>query len=166
MATACMAYERIMNQGTKNASTPQLPSTLPAQRILATAVGGLVVIVFGYLIWPRAREVDVARALRTCVGTLGDFLTQAATPIPDDPAERDARHTKLVDARRLTYASLSDLRTQLQRGLAEPPPAYDQAVRWTPAVADINALASLSSPEKLTQQTGALRERLRQPVLQ
>lgn len=43
------------------------PSTsvgLPVQRIIAAVVGGAIVFVFGYLLWPEARRLDAARSAR------------------------------------------------------------------------------------------------------
>ena len=45
---------------------PSSGVALPLQRVVATAIGGGIVVVFGYLIWPEARRIErEAAAQRT-----------------------------------------------------------------------------------------------------
>ena len=116
-----------------------------AQRIAATAIGGLIVVVFGYLLWPSARRANITGRLASSTEALARYAAAAATAIPSDPAQRDTRHEELVRARLAVYSSLSDVRLQLQRGLSEPPPANVQARSWIPAVAALEQLSDAVS---------------------
>jgi uncharacterized membrane protein YccC len=97
------------------------------QRLVDTIIGSAIVLVFGYLIWPRSLTTRLPTAFAHAMSAVGTFL-RAACASPRTPGP-----TAL--ARRTAYRRLSDLRTQLQRSLAEPPPASREAAAWYPAVA-------------------------------
>ncbi|MCF3941088.1 FUSC family protein [Gordonia tangerina] len=115
------------------------------QRIAATVLGGAIVLVFGYLIWPHSRQAWVAATFATATERIAAFLTTAATPIPDDARAASERHTALVSARRTAYRALSDLDIRMQRALSEPPPAETVARAWIPAIAATSRLADAVS---------------------
>lgn len=107
------------------------------QRIVATAIGGAIVIVFGYLVWPSARRPDLRGRLARATGALADYVRSAGAS-PTGPADAvAARHAAIVSDRRTAYATLADARTQLQRELGEAPPACIAAAEWIPAVSAI-----------------------------
>ena len=103
--------------------SPHASHNYSAQRIAATALGGAVVIVFGYLIWPHSRRAWVSATFASTMESIATQLKLAASPIPDDEAGVTRRHNALVAARRNAARSLSDLRVRLQRASGEPPPA-------------------------------------------
>ncbi|WP_169925935.1 FUSC family protein [Serinibacter salmoneus] len=111
------------------------------QRIAATAIGGAVVILFGYLPWRSARRVQLQPRLAAAAAALADYAGAAGTPIPQDDAARRARHEALVSSRQAATRGLSDLRMQLQRGLGEPAGTRTQALSWIPAVAAIEQVS-------------------------
>lgn len=125
-----------------------------AQRISATVIGGVIVVVFGYLLWPGARRVTINGRLASSTSALASYARTAARPIPHDAASQSTRHGALVKARRATYGSLSDLRLQLQRGLSEPPPANVQAREWIPAIAALEQLSDVVSVYAARRLTG------------
>lgn len=106
------------------AVTESVP-TLTGVRVVATVIGGVIVIVFGYLVWPSARHPDIA----TQFGAALTALAAYARAVAGDSAAAD-----VTDRRRVAYRRLSDVNVSLQRCLAEPPPAGAEASAWLPVV--------------------------------
>jgi uncharacterized membrane protein YccC len=98
------------------------------QRTVDTVIASVIVLVFGYLIWPRSQRARLAATFTGLTAAIADFLVAACSP-SDKP---DA--TAIGLARRLAYRRLSDTRIQLQRALTEPPPSGREAAAWFPAV--------------------------------
>ncbi|AVM01763.1 hypothetical protein C6V83_17360 [Gordonia iterans] len=122
--------------------TPGDQDNFSLQRIAATAIGGAIVIVFGYLIWPHSRKLWVHQAFADAMDSVATELVAAGTPIPDDDARRAGeRHRTVVDARRSAAHSLTELDGRLHRALSEPPPADTVAAAWLPAVDSAQRLA-------------------------
>jgi uncharacterized membrane protein YccC len=100
---------------------------LVAARLVDTLVGCLIVLVVGYALWPQTWRAPLDEALRTAAGALDDFVAAAFT---GSQAERRR-------ARRLNYRALTELQTQLQRRLAEPPPISTRAAAWWPVIVQL-----------------------------
>jgi uncharacterized membrane protein YccC len=83
--------------------------------------------VFGYLLWPQTWRAPLDQALRDAALTLDSFVEAAFT---GSPAERRR-------ARRRNYRALTELQTQLQRRLAEPPPISTRAAAWWPVIVQL-----------------------------
>lgn len=116
-------------------------------RIATTFIGGLIVVVFGYLIWPSQRHIGVAAQFDA---TLADLARYAR-----DVAE-DVGPPRVGSDRRSIYRRLSDTRVNLQRILSEPPPAGAEAWAWIPVV---------SAAERITDRiTGASAARTPAPT--
>lgn len=103
---------------------------LVGTRLVDTAVGCGVVLIFGYLIWPGSRAPRLAGQLAEAVETLADYTARA---LAEHPAGRSA-------LRRKTYRELSDLRLQAQRLISEPSPAGRAATAWWPAIVGLERL--------------------------
>lgn len=112
-------------------------SQLVGSRLIDTAIGCAVVLVFGYLPWPGtwrsrtefgARIADAADAvnayLRIALG-LGEGSRRGA--------------------RRAAYRRLSDVRTLLQQALAEPPMVSRRAAAWWPAIIALERVADATT---------------------
>lgn len=95
---------------------------LITSRLIDTVVGCGIVLIFGYLLWPRSWRAPLEQALRAAVLALDAFIAAAFTGSSADE----------LNARRRTLGALADLQTQLQRRLAEPPPANTFAAGWWP----------------------------------
>lgn len=93
-------------------------------RALDTVVGCVIVLVFGYLLWPGSRKPRIGGRLADAVEAVARYADLALRP---DPEGRNA-------LRRRTYRQLSDLRTELQRALVEPSAAGRLAAAWYPAI--------------------------------
>jgi uncharacterized membrane protein YccC len=97
------------------------------QRFVATLVGGLIVLIFGYFLWPRAHARELAQAFDAALGATADHLEAAFGGGSGD-------RTRTLAAERAAYARLSDLRAALGRSMAEPPPAGRESAAWFPLV--------------------------------
>ncbi|MGY2084363.1 FUSC family protein [Blastococcus sp. SYSU DS0539] len=100
---------------------------LVGARLLDTLVGCAIVLVFGYLLWPQTWRAPLDAALRDAAVALDAFVEAAFT---GSPAERRR-------ARRRNYRALTELQTQLQRRLAEPPPISTRAAAWWPVIVQL-----------------------------
>ncbi|MGY1809557.1 FUSC family protein [Blastococcus sp. SYSU D00669] len=96
-------------------------------RLLDTLVGCAIVLVFGYLLWPQTWRAPLDEALRDAALALDGFVDAAFTG--------DATDTRR--ARRRSYRALTELQTQLQRRLAEPPPISTRAAAWWPVIVQL-----------------------------
>ncbi|MDK3255826.1 FUSC family protein [Blastococcus capsensis] len=100
---------------------------LVGARLLDTLIGCAIVLVFGYLLWPQTWRAPLDEAFRDAVLALDAFVDAAFT---GGPAERRR-------ARRRNYRALTELQTQLQRRLAEPPPISSRAAAWWPVIVQL-----------------------------
>jgi uncharacterized membrane protein YccC len=107
-------------------SQPSSPG-LVRERLTDTLIGCAIVLVFGYLLWPQTWRAPLDQALRDAALTLDSFVEAAFT---GSPAERRR-------ARRRNYRALTELQTQLQRRLAEPPPISTRAAAWWPVIVQL-----------------------------
>jgi uncharacterized membrane protein YccC len=104
---------------------------LVAARLTDTLVGCAIVLVFGYLLWPQTWRAPLDEALRATALALDGFVEAAFTGSPADRRR----------ARRRTYRALTELQTQLQRLLAEPPPISTRAAAWWPVIVQLERTA-------------------------
>jgi uncharacterized membrane protein YccC len=100
---------------------------LVGARLIDTLIGCAIVLVFGYLLWPQTWRAPLDEALRAAALALDAFVEAAFT---GSPAERRR-------ARRRNYRALTELQTQLQRRLAEPPPISNRAAAWWPVIVQL-----------------------------
>lgn len=101
-------------------------------RVLTTIIGGAIVIVAGYLIWPRARHARVAATFDGALHSLAEYAKAVASRQSE---------TAIARGRDTTYGQLSDANVALQRSLAEPPPAGTEALAWLPVVSAAERVA-------------------------
>lgn len=130
---------------------------LPVQRILATAAGGAIVLVFGYLIWPSARRVSVARSVAPATAQIARLLRSTSEPVPADAAGRAERRRTSSAARQQAFDLLAATRVPLGRAAGEPPPASTDAATWSAAVAAVEQLAVAVADHAIARLDGALR---------
>lgn len=95
------------------------------QRLTDTALGGAIVLVFGYFLWPRRHGARIESDFAAALDATATYLTAVAAPSGGSATA----------AGRAAYARLFDLRAVLGRAMAEPPPAGREAAAWFPAVA-------------------------------
>lgn len=100
------------------------------QRIVDTFIGGAIVLVFGYFLWPRSRHGRLAARFHEAKGMLGEYLLAACGVAPGSGSA-----LSLSEHRRQIYGRLADMRATLRIAMMEPPPACTEAGAWFPLVA-------------------------------
>jgi uncharacterized membrane protein YccC len=108
----------------------------PWIRLGDTALGCLVVLVLGYLVWPRHGEPDPARRTAQVAAAVAAYA-DLELRLPDDP--------RLAGARDEAYRWAHTWHNALQQRLADPPPAGRDAAAWTPVAARVEDLADAVS---------------------
>jgi uncharacterized membrane protein YccC len=123
-----------------------LPSNtgLVGARLLDTLIGCAIVLVFGYLLWPQTWRAPLDDALRRAALALDGFVQAAFTG-----SDIDRRR-----ARRRSYRALTELQTQLQRRLAEPPPISTRAAAWWPVIVQLERTSDAVTEAVLAQRAG------------
>ncbi|WP_244524789.1 FUSC family protein [Trujillonella endophytica] len=113
-------------------------------RMLDTLVGCAIVLVVGYALWPSTWRAPLDEALRDVVTALDAFVGAAFT---GGPTERRR-------ARRGTYRALTEVQTQLQRRLAEPPPISTRAAAWWPVIVQLERTSDAVTEAVIAVRTG------------
>ncbi len=106
---------------------------LVGARLVDTLIGCAIVLVAGYLIWPQTWRAPLDEALRAAVLAIDAFVGVAFTGDGDGSARRRAR--------RRAYRALTEVQTQLQRRLAEPPPISTRASASWPVIVQLERTA-------------------------
>lgn len=97
---------------------------LALDRLIDTALGCAVVLLVGYAPWPSSWHAHLPEQLAIALDSVARYTEQA---LPGQPGRSVLR--------RRSYRALSDLRTEFQRTMAEPPSVSRRAARLWPAVA-------------------------------
>jgi uncharacterized membrane protein YccC len=117
---------------------------LVGARLVDTLIGCGIVLVFGYLLWPQTWRAPLDEALRDAALALDAFVEAAFT---GDPSERRR-------ARRRNYRALTELQTQLQRRLAEPPPISTRAAAWWPVIVQLERTSDAVTEAVIARREG------------
>ncbi|RBY85942.1 FUSC family protein [Blastococcus sp. TF02A-26] len=117
---------------------------LVGARMVDTVVGCLIVLVVGYALWPQTWRAPLDEALRDATTALEGFV---GTAFGGDAAE-------IRRARRRTYRALTEVQTQLQRRLAEPPPISTRAAAWWPVIVQLERTADAVTEAVIAVRTG------------
>lgn len=107
-------------------------------RFADTLAGGAIVIVFGYLIWPKRKYETFERCFAQSRSATAKYLKQVIVSSKHKGADENS--AELGTARRLAYGTLADMRATLQKALGDPPPAGLQAVVWFPVIASMERM--------------------------
>ena len=100
--------------------------SLALDRLIDTALGCAIVLLVGYAPWPSSWHAHLPEQLAIALDSVARYTEQALLGQPGRSA-----------LRRQTYRALSDLRTEFQRTMAEPPSVSRRAVRLWPALAAV-----------------------------
>ncbi|RZS40747.1 putative membrane protein YccC [Herbihabitans rhizosphaerae] len=103
---------------------------LVTARLVDTLAGCLIVLVFGYLLWPGSRATRLDARIAEVADGLAEYLRVALRP---DPRGRSA-------LRRRTYSNLSDLRVRAQQLISEPGAPGRAAAAWWPTIIGLERL--------------------------
>ena len=106
------------------------PEELVAARLVDTVLGCLIVLVFGYALWPESWRVRLGDRITAGFEAAADYLDEAFTGSWDERA-RD---------RRALRRSLNSIQNGLQQTLSEPPPASRQGTAWWPVLIELDHL--------------------------
>ena len=87
-------------------------------------LGCAIVLLVGYAPWPSSWHAHLPEQLAIALDSVARYMQQA---LPGQPGRSALR--------RQSYRALSDLRTEFQRTMAEPPSVSRRAARLWPAVA-------------------------------
>jgi uncharacterized membrane protein YccC len=117
---------------------------LVGARLVDTLIGCGIVLVFGYLLWPQTWRAPLDEALRDAALALDAFVEAAFTGSPADRRR----------ARRRNYRALTELQTQLQRRLAEPPPISNRAAAWWPVIVQLERTSDAVTEAVIAQRGG------------
>ncbi len=97
--------------------------SLALDRLVDTALGCVIVLAVGYAPWPSSWHAHLPEQLAIALDSVARYTQQALLGQPGRSA-----------LRRQSYRALSDLRTEFQRTMAEPPSVSRRAGRLWPAV--------------------------------
>ncbi|MED7955491.1 FUSC family protein [Streptomyces sp. BE303] len=103
-------------------------------RLLDTVLASAIVLLFGYLLWPERARHRIEPRLVTAAAALESYLASVAQPDGPQPLAE-------VWLRRTAYRALADARSEVERGLSEPPPTGRLAAQWLPATAALERLS-------------------------
>jgi uncharacterized membrane protein YccC len=117
---------------------------LVGARLTDTLIGCAIVLVFGYLLWPQTWRAPLDEALRDAALALDAFVEAAFTGSPADRRR----------ARWRNYRALTELQTQLQRRLAEPPPISNRAAAWWPVIVQLERTSDAVTEAVIAQREG------------
>ena len=102
---------------------------LALDRLIDTALGCAIVLLVGYAPWPSSWYAHLPEQLAVALDSVARYTEQALLGQPGRSA-----------LRRQSYRALSDLRTEFQRTMAEPPSVSRRAVRLWPALVALEQL--------------------------
>jgi uncharacterized membrane protein YccC len=117
---------------------------LVGARLVDTLIGCGIVLVFGYLLWPQTWRAPLDDALRGAALALDRFIEAAFTEGPVETRR----------ARRASYRALTELQTQLQRRLAEPPPISTRAAAWWPVIVQLERTSDAVTEAVIAMRSG------------
>jgi uncharacterized membrane protein YccC len=123
---------------------------LAEDRLIDTLIGCGIVLVIGFAPWPMSWYAHLPRQFAAATLDVCAYLGATLDPGPDGagPAE-------LSRMRRSTYRALSDVRTEFQRTMSEPPSISRSATAWWPAVAALEQVMDAATATALAVQRGA-----------
>ncbi|MFD5464534.1 FUSC family protein [Kitasatospora sp. NPDC127059] len=100
-------------------------------RVLDSVLASVIVLLFGYLLWPERPRHRIEPRLVAATTALRAYL---------DATTGNGGAQAQVWLRRTAYRSLADARQEVRQGLAEPPPTGRLAEQWLPATAALERL--------------------------
>lgn len=102
-------------------------------RLLDTLMGGAIILVFGYFLWPRTHQTELQRSFQAARQKLAGYVASLKSG-------QALVGKSLPAVRRDAYVALAKMRAQLQNAMQEPPPAGPEAVAWFPLITSAELL--------------------------
>lgn len=102
-------------------------------RLVDTLMGGAIILVFAYFLWPRTHRVELEHSFQAARHKLAAYLSSLK------PSQASIGKSE-ASARRNCYIALARMRAQLQNAMQEPAPAGPEAAAWFPLVTSAEQL--------------------------
>ncbi|MFD9068888.1 FUSC family protein [Streptomyces lasiicapitis] len=123
---------------------------LVVPRLVDSLIGCAIALVAGYLLWPESWHTRIGDRLADAVSDTARYVEGA---FGDDPeATAPAARARM---RRRLYRDLSDIRTEFQRALTEPPPTGARAAAWWPLVVAVERIVDATTAARVRVRHGA-----------
>ncbi|WP_406331482.1 FUSC family protein [Streptomyces sp. NBC_00203] len=106
-------------------------------RLVDSLMGCAIALVAGYLLWRESWHTRVGDRLADAVADTAGYVEYAFRS-GADPAARARRRRRL-------YRDLSQIRTEFQRALTEPPPIGRRAAAWWPLVVAVERIVDATT---------------------
>lgn len=106
-------------------------------RLADSLMGCAIALVAGYLLWPESWHTRVGDRLADAVADTAGYVEYAFRS-GADPAARARRRRRL-------FRDLSQIRTEFQRALTEPPPIGRRAAAWWPLVVAVERIVDATT---------------------
>ncbi|AOR33172.1 hypothetical protein BFF78_20770 [Streptomyces fodineus] len=116
-------------------------------RLTDSLLGCAIALTAGYLLWPESWRTRVGDRLADAVADTAAYV-ETAFATTTDPAAR-------ARMRRRLYRDLSDIRTEFQRALTEPPPTGRRAAAWWPLVVAVERIIDATTAARVRVRHGA-----------
>ncbi|MFH8991783.1 FUSC family protein [Streptomyces sp. NPDC017940] len=122
---------------------------LVVPRLVDSLMGCAIALVAGYLLWPESWHTRIGDRLADAVSDTARYVECAfGTESEQAPAAR-------ARMRRRLYRDLSDIRTEFQRALTEPPPTGARAAAWWPLVVAVERIVDATTAARVRVRHGA-----------
>ncbi|MER7346182.1 FUSC family protein [Streptomyces aurantiacus] len=123
---------------------------LVVPRLVDSLIGCAIALIAGYLLWPESWHTRIGDRLADAVSDTARYVECA---FGDDPeATAPAARARM---RRRLYRDLSDIRTEFQRALTEPPPTGARAAAWWPLVVAVERIVDATTAARVRVRHGA-----------
>ncbi|WJV47374.1 FUSC family protein [Streptomyces flavofungini] len=119
-------------------------------RLVDSLIGCAIALVAGYLLWPESWHTRIGDRLADAVADTARYVECAFGDDPD--ATAPAARARM---RRRLYRDLSDIRTEFQRALTEPPPTGARAAAWWPLVVAVERIVDATTAARVRVRHGA-----------
>lgn len=123
---------------------------LVVPRLVDSLIGCGIALVAGYLLWPESWHTRIGDRLADAVSDTARYVECAFGPGSD--ATAPAARARM---RRRLYRDLSDIRTEFQRALTEPPPTGARAAAWWPLVVAVERIVDATTAARVRVRHGA-----------
>ncbi|MVO86463.1 FUSC family protein [Streptomyces sp. p1417] len=131
---------------------------LVVPRLVDSLVGCAIALVAGYLLWPESWHTRIGDRLADAVSDTARYVECAfgtETAGAAGAAESEQAPASRARMRRRLYRDLSDIRTEFQRALTEPPPTGARAAAWWPLVVAVERIVDATTAARVRVRHGA-----------
>lgn len=127
---------------------------LAGDRAVDTILGSVIVLLVGYAPWPVSWQAHLSGQFAGTLRAVCAYVDEALAALREDRtssrtiggSSRPPRRSRL---RRQAFRSLSDLRAEFQRTMAEPARISRRAIAWWPAVVGLEELLDVVTAASL-----------------